>query len=91
MIFKIRTCRKCGTTSQDARFLVRKNGRRENICLPCHRECYALWYEKNRAYNNYRVEEWKRANPDKAKASDRRKWIKKKQKMRKVEEYAHMY
>lgn len=91
MILKIRTCRKCGVTSQDAKLLVRKNGRRENICIPCHHECFELWYEKNRAYNNHRVEEWKRANPEKAKASDKRKWIKKKQKMRKVDEYAYMY
>lgn len=78
MILKVRTCRKCGCKSTDNKFLVRKNGRRENICIPCHRDNYKDWYENNRQYCHDRVAKWKKDNPELSTAINKRKWRKKK-------------
>ena|SRR5579863_7959137 len=63
----MRHCHKCGTPRAEDEF---RPGRR--TCRPCERAESRLYGVTNRNKRNARLSRWRKQNPDKAKAGDRR-------------------
>lgn len=75
----MKICRECGITDDMVEFYVRWRKRkcgyrisRENICLPCKRAKYPIWYEANRRSCILRAAAWKKKNRKKVNKIERR-------------------
>lgn len=73
-------CTKCGVNKDEAMFSknkARASGR-SNYCKPCMAEYLKGYYERNKQKHVARAAEWKKANPEKLKASTAKHYRKKK-------------
>jgi hypothetical protein len=71
---KMKTCKKCQQAKPLSSFS--KNERYAdgyvNWCKECHGEASAAWYEQNKERHKLRAVEWAKANPEAAKAIQKR-------------------
>jgi hypothetical protein len=86
-----RTCVKCLITLDTSNFYIRDNGKFRTECKPCHlkrnreyrsnnkhlyEKRYKEYYAKNREEIKAHVKKWRKDKPERAKLSDRNKYLK---------------